>query len=231
MFQPFVSSVCVYTCARQSTAGVKRGISSAVNHRGDSEWRDDTLSLRRVMSPVERDTHTSHKLRQTFGPWRWSVCCKHYHYYLQVWISVRLDPFWLQNNQHFSPWKHILIFIRKTSIWKWVRWKMFHSQWAPFFFSCFFFLLIYVLPHVFLSFLTPSLVFSSVISFNSLVLLCTMALTSPSNFLLLFLFCAVKLIRSHLSSFSSACPFIGRLKHIHLWLKIGYYWWWFHISF
>lgn len=42
----------------QSTEGVKRGISSAVNHHGDGEWRDYTLWLRRIVAPVDAQTHT-----------------------------------------------------------------------------------------------------------------------------------------------------------------------------
>lgn len=43
-------SVCTYTL--QFTEGVKRGISSAVNHHGNSEWGDGTFSPKQIMSLV-----------------------------------------------------------------------------------------------------------------------------------------------------------------------------------
>lgn len=47
--------------------GDKRGISSAVNHLGDGECRDDTLSLRRVMSLVDTHTHTCTYIHRDMG--------------------------------------------------------------------------------------------------------------------------------------------------------------------
>ena len=43
VYQPVPPS-CVVFQARQFTEGIKCGISSAVNHCGDGEWGDDTLS-------------------------------------------------------------------------------------------------------------------------------------------------------------------------------------------
>lgn len=113
VLQPVVSSACVYACPRQSTKGVKLGISTAVNHPRDGEWRDDTrshsdqssytytLSLRLTLARI-----MSRQLMLTVVPCGESVCCKHCYGHLNT-LTFTCGSIFTSEQDHFLPWKHI----------------------------------------------------------------------------------------------------------------------------